>query len=229
VLRLLDVDDDVSGGHVGVLALPAAALPTQSELVVFLQGTQLNVFLGRRHVALLHLEPVRVCIALQLGSEGGSQLLLQQSFPIKSEKPTVLLHFLRSLAAQPLLRVFSEQQLQEVPEDGVADEVERRFFLANASLGALKLLVLLEEGRKADHHLEDQVAQGPPIAESAQVHSLPPKNLRGQVLGSACDEVCACELVVVAAESEIDQLGVALGVDEHVFGLEAAWGREYSL
>ena len=119
--------------------------------------------------------------------------------------------------------------MKQVSEYGAADEVERRLFLANACLGALKLLVLLEEGGKAHHHLEDQVAQGPPIAESAQVHSLPPENLRRQVLGSACDEVCACEVVVVAAESEIDEFDVALGVDEHVFGFEAAWGGDYSL
>jgi hypothetical protein len=107
--RLLDVDGDLSGRCVAVrTALLAAALPTQRELVVLLQRVAV-VLLGRGHVTLTDLEPVRVRIALHLRQKGRGQFLLQQALPVHAVEPAVLLDLLRALRPQPLLRIFPQK------------------------------------------------------------------------------------------------------------------------
>jgi hypothetical protein len=87
--------------------------------------------------------------------------------------------------------------------------------------------MLHEERRKPRNHLEDEVAQRPPVHAGTDIDSLL-EYLRGQVLRRARNEVSLLELLEFAAEAEVDQPDVALPVNEYVFRFEAAWGGRYS-
>ena len=78
-----------------------------------------------------------------------------------------------------------------------------------------------KERGEACNHFEDKVAEGPPVCESPQVEPSFLEDFRGQILWGAGNRICILKLVIVAAESKINEFGIPLGVDEDVFGFEA--------
>lgn len=140
----------------------------------------------------------------------------------------MLFDFICSLRPQTFLGVLAEQFLQQVSEDRVGDEVERWLLIANFIFNLFKPLILDEERRKACHHLEDQIPEGPPIRKSSQIHSSFPEDFRRQVLRRACDEVSIGEMIIMAAEAEVYNFDVSLGVYQYIFRLEAWYLNIYS-
>ena len=95
-----------------------------------------------------------VCVSLQLWPERNRYFPLQQALPIGAVEPTVIADVGSSLAPQSSGWVFIKESDQQVFEEWVTDEVERRLGSADLVSKGLKFFILYEERGEASDHLE---------------------------------------------------------------------------
>ena len=121
---------------------------------------------------------------------------------------------------EALLRVLDQQTEKQVASYRVMELVEDHLLVSDVAEEHLPVLTV--ERRKPSQHLVQQDSEAPPIAGKAVV-AIAVENLGRQVLGRA-DQALAGALLtghVLLRESKIGQHCVALGVDQHVFWLQA--------
>lgn len=139
-----------------------------------------------------------VGFTVKLWLEGRSHLLLQESIPVGPVKPSMTSYFCPATSSQPSLRVFVQEPLEQVLQEGISDKIQRRFCLADFVLDGLEFLMLDKKRREACNHLEYQVPEGPPVQHRANITPFF-EEFRWQIFRGTCNRIGFIQVVYLTA------------------------------